>query len=181
MAKQVIDLGVVANDGTGTPLRTAGDMINDNFNELYDFISHGLFAYLTAPASTTITTGGTYYPIGGIFANDPASGFSFVATPAIKYDGLEPHYFEVHAHATLQCQNPNKTVICGIKKNGNLVTSSLMSQFLKTAEEPTVIGGVIVLELNTDDEVQLVVTSTSNGDIITFNNLTASIKPFLMV
>lgn len=35
MAKQTIYLGATAGDGTGTTLRGAGDMINDNFNELY--------------------------------------------------------------------------------------------------------------------------------------------------
>jgi hypothetical protein len=35
MAKQVINIGIVANDGTGDPLRTAFDKINDNFDEVY--------------------------------------------------------------------------------------------------------------------------------------------------
>ena len=35
MAKQVIGIGTVANDGTGDPIRTAMDKINDNFTELY--------------------------------------------------------------------------------------------------------------------------------------------------
>ena len=35
MAKQVINIGAVANDGTGDPLRTAFDKVNDNFTELY--------------------------------------------------------------------------------------------------------------------------------------------------
>ena len=35
MAKQTINLGTSANDGTGDPLRTAFDKINDNFTELY--------------------------------------------------------------------------------------------------------------------------------------------------
>ena len=35
MAKQTILLGTVAGDGTGTKLRLGGDMINDNFDELY--------------------------------------------------------------------------------------------------------------------------------------------------
>ena len=34
MAKQVIDIST-ANSGQGTPLRSAFDMINDNFTELY--------------------------------------------------------------------------------------------------------------------------------------------------
>jgi|10_taG_2_1085330.scaffolds.fasta_scaffold00746_27 hypothetical protein len=35
MAKQTINIGSSANDGTGDPLRTAFDKINDNFSELY--------------------------------------------------------------------------------------------------------------------------------------------------
>jgi hypothetical protein len=35
MAQQTINLGTVPNDGTGDPLRTAMDKVNDNFTELY--------------------------------------------------------------------------------------------------------------------------------------------------
>ena len=35
MARQPINIGSSANDGTGDPLRTAFDKINDNFVELY--------------------------------------------------------------------------------------------------------------------------------------------------
>ena len=36
MAKQVINIGTTANDGTGDPLRTAFDKVNANFTELYN-------------------------------------------------------------------------------------------------------------------------------------------------
>ena len=36
MAKQIINLGQVANDRTGDPLRTAFDKVNANFTELYE-------------------------------------------------------------------------------------------------------------------------------------------------
>jgi len=35
MSKQTINIGTIANDGTGDPLRTAFDKCNDNFTELY--------------------------------------------------------------------------------------------------------------------------------------------------
>ena len=35
MAKQVIGIGTLANDGTGDTLRAALDKCNDNFTELY--------------------------------------------------------------------------------------------------------------------------------------------------
>jgi len=37
MAKQIINIGTTANDGTGDPLRTAMDKVNDNFDEVYNF------------------------------------------------------------------------------------------------------------------------------------------------
>ena len=36
MAKQSINIGSAANDGTGSTLRAAFDICNDNFTELYD-------------------------------------------------------------------------------------------------------------------------------------------------
>jgi hypothetical protein len=41
MAKQTINLGTVANDGTGDSVRTGGDKINDNFNEIYTALGDG--------------------------------------------------------------------------------------------------------------------------------------------
>ena len=35
MARQTLDIGTNANDGTGDTLRSGGEKINDNFNELY--------------------------------------------------------------------------------------------------------------------------------------------------
>jgi len=35
MAKQTINIGTTANDGTGTPLRDSFDIVNDNFTEVY--------------------------------------------------------------------------------------------------------------------------------------------------
>jgi len=41
MAKQSLNIGTVANDNTGDTLRSGGDKINDNFNELYTAIGNG--------------------------------------------------------------------------------------------------------------------------------------------
>jgi hypothetical protein len=41
MAKQTLGLGAAANDNTGDTLRTGGDKINDNFNEVYGAIGNG--------------------------------------------------------------------------------------------------------------------------------------------
>ena len=41
MAKQSINIGSSANDGTGTTIRAGGDLINDNFNEIYTYLGDG--------------------------------------------------------------------------------------------------------------------------------------------
>lgn len=56
MAKQTINIGASANDGTGDPLRTAFDKVNDNFNELY---ARPFELVVAASDETTSLTTGT--------------------------------------------------------------------------------------------------------------------------
>lgn len=39
MTQQIINIGSVANDGSGDPLRTAFSKTNDNFTELYSTVT----------------------------------------------------------------------------------------------------------------------------------------------
>ena len=59
MSKQSINIGVSPNDGTGTNLRDAGDLINDNFNEIYTAIGNGTTltagTFLTDSSSNIVT------------------------------------------------------------------------------------------------------------------------------
>lgn len=52
MAKQVINIGTTANDGTGDSLRDAFDKTNDNFTELYD-LKYGVYNYNDNATKTT--------------------------------------------------------------------------------------------------------------------------------
>lgn len=56
MAQQLINIGVVANDDTGTPLRQGGDMINDNFSELYAAVSTAHTGDVTGVVNLTLAT-----------------------------------------------------------------------------------------------------------------------------
>ena len=58
MAKQSPNLGTVADDGTGTTIRAGGDLINDNFNEIYGILGDGSTLYsLTFPNATDTVVG----------------------------------------------------------------------------------------------------------------------------
>ena len=58
MAKQTINIGSSANDGTGSTLRAGGDLINDNFNEIYTAFGDGSTlssGFVTATGTATLT------------------------------------------------------------------------------------------------------------------------------
>ena len=60
MAKQTINIGAVANDGTGTNLRSGATIINDNFNEIYTALGNGSSITLTAtPTELNLLAGAT--------------------------------------------------------------------------------------------------------------------------
>ena len=64
MSKQTILLGTSANDGTGSTLRVGGDMINDNFTELYAQVIVGKKTY-----KALLTQAGTAAPTAVIIQN----------------------------------------------------------------------------------------------------------------
>jgi len=60
MAKQTLNLGAIANDGTGSNLRAGGTIINANFNEIYTALGNGTTITLTAtPTELNLLAGAT--------------------------------------------------------------------------------------------------------------------------
>ena len=58
MAKQSLNIGTTADDGTGTTIRAGGDLINDNFNEIYSKLGDGTTLHdLTFPNATDTVVG----------------------------------------------------------------------------------------------------------------------------
>ncbi len=78
MAKQTVNLGSSANDGTGDPLRTAFDKINDNFDELYLVSTAGSGNNITITGNT-IASDNTN---GNIILDPNGTGDILVATGA---------------------------------------------------------------------------------------------------
>lgn len=152
--------------------------VKASVNAIYDKLSYGVFASLDIPAGTTITTAGTYYPIAGTFTNNPTVGFDVVADPAIKFTADDTLYFEIDWHATFEAPHNNCTVSFGISKNGSLIISSRMSAFAKNLDQIYALSGTTVVELSQDDKIQLIITSDTDGDVITVDNYTTTIKPF---
>ena len=69
MAKQDINLGAAPNDGTGTDLRSGGDIINDNFTELYGVAGWGHYQDDRSSADPVFNTTPSKLTINGLNAN----------------------------------------------------------------------------------------------------------------
>ena len=64
MAKQTINIGTIANDGTGDTLRDVADKINDNTNELYNLLGDG--STLSISGDVTMSAGAVTIANGAV-------------------------------------------------------------------------------------------------------------------
>ena len=95
MAKQSINIGSSANDGTGTTIRAGGDLINDNFNEIYNYLGDGtnlngsLFTIVDESSTeSSINVGERLGITGGTNITTTASGDSINVTLNSSITGI---------------------------------------------------------------------------------------------
>jgi hypothetical protein len=85
MAINLIDVGATANDGTGDPIRSAFQTVNDNF----DFINGGLFAGSESSLISAINvTGGFIVSNTYVLANTYVNASSIVGNTVTSYGNL---------------------------------------------------------------------------------------------
>jgi hypothetical protein len=70
MAKQAIGIGTTANDGSGDPIRTGGDKINDNFNEIYSHLGGDTLPSTIKIVNRTPTNTGQSGDVAGLLTHD---------------------------------------------------------------------------------------------------------------
>ena len=144
----------------------------------------GVYAYLTSSATTTVTTGDTFVPIEGTFGNDPLEAFvgtTVGGKPAIQYVG-DTCVFQINWYASLSSQDSGRTVHVGISHNGEVLnpatSSGSMGVYCKTAAEVFALSGTRVVTLSYGDTIQLMVTSDTDADQVTFEHFTTTIRRF---
>ena len=140
MAKQTVNLGSSANDGTGDPLRTAFDKINDNFDELY--------LYSTAASGNNITI------TGNTIASDNTNG-------NITLDPNGTGDIVVATGAELQLTDHTDNAVVYSDASGNLTMSAGFT-FDGTNVATT---GSIDVNGRLKQEDNRITTQTTNDDI----------------
>ena len=94
MALQSLNLGTLANDGTGDNLRVGGDKINDNFSEIYTAFGNGstlsslaITGLNSATANELVTVGATTTELDAE-SNLTFDGSTLAVTGAVTVSGL---------------------------------------------------------------------------------------------
>ena len=144
MAKQTINIGSSADDGNGSTLRAGGDLINDNFNEIYSHLGDGsslngtIFSVVDeSSTSAAIAVGETLGITGGTNLTTAVSNDTVNVTLNTTITGLTSVQTETLTNAS-----------------GNLLIASTtyITEFRG--------GG------STDGQIQLNCSSNSHGQII---------------
>lgn len=164
MAKQTINVGAAANDGTGDPIRTAWTKANANFTELYDNQFDGAWSSITGaptiPSELTdlgISDGAN----GQVLTTDGNGNFTFkTSTTGIQFADLSVTVAGAANTSTL-------TYNAG---NGNFIyVPPLLTSYAKTTDLPT-----SILDLGIVDGANEQVLTTDGNGTFTFATLTAN-------
>jgi|TARA_R110000764_G_scaffold18106_7_gene49068 hypothetical protein len=85
MAKQIINVGTIANDGTGDPIRSAMTKTNENFTEVYGLIDDIVIPSVPTDLTDLGITDGT---VGQVLTTDGDGAFTFT-TDAPNFDNTD--------------------------------------------------------------------------------------------
>jgi hypothetical protein len=152
LAKQTINIGAAANDGTGDPIRDAFDKVNDNFDEIYS-------SYVAAGAITVgnSTVNSVVSNTGGLVVSN--STVSTVANSSIFKIGnttanatLTSTRLDILGNTTIGSGSVNTSTMAV----GNSTVNSSLSQSTLTISTPT-------SSLSVNSSVIFIGNSTSNA------------------
>jgi hypothetical protein len=132
MAKQTINIGSSANDGNGTTIRAGGDLINDNFNEIYSAFGTGTALSTTAftivdesSTESTISYGERLAISGGTNLTSTVSGDSVNITLNTTVTGLTSVQTETLTNASGNLLVSSATNITEFRGNGSSIEGQI--------------------------------------------------------
>lgn len=185
MAKQAINIGSSANDGTGDPLRTAFDKVNDNFTELYAATGAGSGQNISMSGQSIVSdnsNGNIQLDPNGtgeiVFVGDTSMGDSYKHQMGdgddfkIYHDGNHSYIVD-EGTGNLKIQGSQVDILGGADGAETMATfvdnGAVSLYFDNSAKLATVTAGVdITGDLNVD-------TINTGGDALTINANTFAI------
>ena len=149
MAKQSILIGTIANDGTGTNLRDGGDLVNDNFNEIYTAIGDG----------SVIDQGRLYNIVGGTGIGTNLVGNDLTLTAEVSADSTATLTNKTIDIASNTIQNANLLPAINIADSSSTITQIALGETLG------IIGGGGINTTVTGDSISIAIQNITNTEL----------------
>jgi len=189
MAKQVINIGTTANDGTGDPLRSAFDKVNDNFTELYtddtgdvdsiiagtgiavDAATGNVTVTNSAPDQTVALTGGTSITTSGTYPSFTITNDDPNATHTGDVTGSAALTIASNAVTTAKILNDNVT---HDKLENRYTAAVTISTLTGTYSLDWSAGAVFVMSGSLSGGINFQFGNMKIGQVIDIYNLTGA-------
>ena len=171
MAKQLINRGSNANDGTGDSLRDGADKLNDNFSDIYSVLGDG---------NNLLTTDIDFGTNKLLHANVVATTTELNAIDANRYHGLVMHVhatgglYYAHAGAWRKLLSDNSSAIASY--TDSLDTVACSGNYNDLSSRPSIPS--ILTDINIVDGSAGQVLSTDGTGNFIFRDVVATSIPF---
>ena len=170
MAKQLINIGSSANDGTGDTLRDGADKVNDNFNEVYNLIGDGtnvlsgIVTHITAGDNISINSSSNNVTITGLANTARTSTESLVVSGVTTLTGAVGMGGNlILSSGSIDIKSDNKSLFFGDKNEFQVFTNgtNMYFDFQKVVSDVSAeLDGLFIRDQNDTDILGL--TTTGN-------------------
>ena len=182
MARQEINIGTNANDGTGDPLRTAFDKINDNLGEIYTNLGGDSLSNIGHTGNTIQSL-----DTNGNIVLSP-NGTGTIEFPAVSFNdnnitgSRSNENLNISASGTGNVNVASAMTTIGQTVTGNITVTgneTITGDVTVTGNE-TITGNVTVTGATDVDNIKLdgntISTTDTNGDLVLSPNGTGSVS-----
>ena len=138
----------------------------------------GGLAYVSTEGTQTIGTGGTFERLneGAIaYTSDHLSDFTH-DDGRLTYTGTVTKHFAISANVTIESDEVTALVQIRLAKGGSTIAGTNMQEDYTVQDTDASMGFCWILELATNEYVEVFGTSDTNGDTFVLHNLTMCIK-----
>jgi hypothetical protein len=170
MPRNILNVGIVANDGTGDDFRVAGQKINDNFEELY--AETGVDTQIEFDGNNIIST------LSNADINIIPSGSGVIRLPALRFNGNNIEAIRSNDNINLIGSGLGGVALSQVVFTQNDISVAGNNSDINLT--PSGIGQVAIDNLEVDNQINIVGTRidavASNSDIVLSASGTGQVK-----
>ena len=164
--KRIDDLELVKLRETGRVLRKDIDLIVP--------VSHSEI-FISSSSATTISDTTTFFLVAGTYTQS-VSGTDFTHSGGrLTYTGDRAKMFHIFSSWSFLVAAVNQDMDCGIRKNGTIVTASVIGRRLAVTNDLGSSALHSMITLKSGDIIDCAVRNTSNENNSTFNHLNLAV------